>query len=249
MTIVSKERRSDSSFVETITHGFTAAAGSTIRPAASHWHMVIVKHPGARQLLIVGPLASAGIASWGEGAEIVWIKFRLGTFMPHLPTRNFLNSETALPEASSDSFWFQGSRWQLPDHENADTFVDRLAREEILVRDPVVNTVLAGQPHDIPDRTIRHRFLRATGLTQSKIRQFERAQLAVSLLEQRVSILDTVFELGYFDQPHLTRALKHWIGYTPAQIIRNYQAVTQTCHSVQDGPETLVYDTSVLERL
>jgi len=28
-----------------------------------------------------------------------------------------------------------------------------------------------------------------------------------------------VYEAGYFDQPHLTRALKHFIGLTPAQIM------------------------------
>jgi AraC-like DNA-binding protein len=40
------------------------------------------------------------------------------------------------------------------------------------------------------------------------------------LLEQGVSILDTVEQAGYFDQPHLTRSLKRYVGYTPAQILR-----------------------------
>jgi methylphosphotriester-DNA--protein-cysteine methyltransferase len=42
----------------------------------------------------------------------------------------------------------------------------------------------------------------------------------LKLLQQGVSILDTVDQAGYFDQPHLTRALKHLMGQTPAQIIR-----------------------------
>jgi AraC-like DNA-binding protein len=33
-------------------------------------------------------------------------------------------------------------------------------------------------------------------------------------------ILDTVAELRYFDQPHLTRALKRWLGMTPGEIVR-----------------------------
>ena len=65
---------------------------------------------------------------------------------------------------------------------------------------------------------MRHRFARATGLTQTHIRQFRRAQQAAALLHQGVSILDTVYETGYFDQPHLTRSLKRFIGHTPAQI-------------------------------
>ena len=34
-----------------------------------------------------------------------------------------------------------------------------------------------------------------------------------------LSILDVVYEAGYFDQPHLTRSLKYYIGQTPAQIM------------------------------
>ncbi len=75
-------------------------------------------------------------------------------------------------------------------------------------------------PREIPSRTLRYRFLRATGYTQGAIRQYERAQKAASLLEQGMPVLDTVFEAGYFDQPHLTRALRRWIGHTPAQILR-----------------------------
>jgi hypothetical protein len=169
--------------------------------------------------LVVGSLTTAGVVSWGEGAEILWIKFKLGTFMPHLPTRKLLDKETMLPEAASQSFWLKGSAWQFPDFENTETFVDRLVRDEVLVRDPVVNAALHNQLPETPSRTIRHRFLQATGLTQNHIRQFERAQQAAALLSQGVSILDTIYTLGYYDQPHLTRSLKRFTGKTPAQQI------------------------------
>jgi len=64
------------------------------------------------------------------------------------------------------------------------------------------------------------RFLQATGLTHKTIRQIERAKHALVLLQQGVPILDVVYQAGYFDQPHLTRSLKHLLGQTPAQIIR-----------------------------
>jgi methylphosphotriester-DNA--protein-cysteine methyltransferase len=57
-------------------------------------------------------------------------------------------------------------------------------------------------------------------MTQSAVRQIERARYATHLLQQGVSILDTVEQAGYFDQPHLTRSLKHFIGQTPAQILQ-----------------------------
>jgi hypothetical protein len=220
MSIIYEERLSDSPYVETITHGWTASDGSTIRPAEIHWHLVFVRLNGSLRPLVVGPWTTAGVASWGEGAEILWIKFKLGAFMPHLPFRVLLDKETILPEAARrHSFWLNSSAWQFPDYENVETFVDRLVRDEVLVRDPVVNTALQGQLQDTPSRTVRHRFLRATGLTQSHIHQFERAKRAAALLEQGVSILDTVHEAGYFDQPHLTRAIKLFIGKTPGQHI------------------------------
>ncbi len=54
-----------------------------------------------------------------------------------------------------------------------------------------------------------------------------------------MSILDTVERAGYFDQPHLTRSLKRFIGQTPAQIItRNQSAVP----FVQDPSPLMNYD-------
>jgi hypothetical protein len=217
VTIVYEERLSDSPYIESITHGWTESDGSTVRPAETNWHMVFTRHCGSTYPLLVGPLPNAGVASWGEGAEILWIKFKLGTFMPHLPIKKFLNGETILPEAVGNSFWLYGSTWQYPDFENVETFVDRLARNDVLVRDRVVSAAVQGYLHDTPARTVRHRFLRATGLTQSHIQQFERAKQAAALLAQGIPILDVVYELGYFDQPHLTRALKRFIGKTPGQ--------------------------------
>jgi hypothetical protein len=218
--MLSEERSSDSTFVEKIMHGRTLSAGSSIRPAESHWHLVFAKHHGRIHPIFVGPWTTAGVASWGGDAEILWIKFKLGVFMRHLSPSNFLDSETSLPEAGSQSFWLNGSAWLFPDFENVETFIDRLVREDVLVRDPVVNEVLQGHTPEISPRTMRHRFLRATGITRSRIFQIERAQRAAALLQEGVSILDAMFELGYYDQPHLTRALKQWVGHTPAQILR-----------------------------
>lgn len=224
MSIIHEQRLSDSPYVEAITQGWTMGDGSTIRPAESNWHLVFVKEHGRTHSLAVGPLATAGFVSWGEGAEILWIKFKLGVFMPHLPVRDLLNSEQSLPEAAGKSFWLKNAAWEMPDFENADTFVNRLVCDEILDLDPVVDAMLQDQLPDISSRTMRHHFLRATGLTRSRIRQMKQAQQATALLKQGSPILDTVHEAGYFDQPHLTRALKQFIGCTPGQLAQSNQS-------------------------
>lgn len=243
MTIISEDRLSDSPFVEMVTRGWTVTEGSSIRPAEIHWHMVFVKHLGGVLSLIVGPHTTAGTASWGKGAEILWIKFKLGIFMPHLPTREYLDGEQALPEAPGRRFWLKGAVRQFPDYENVEAFINRLVREDDLVRDPVVSAALQDETPDLSSRTVRHRFLRATGQTQKHIRQYERAQRAAALLRQGVPILDTVFEAGYFDQPHMTRALKQFIGYTPAQIIRDSRPEGR--QNIQDNLLLTGYDTNV----
>jgi AraC-like DNA-binding protein len=220
MSLVYETRSSNSPLVETIIQGHTVRDGSSIRPAESHWHLVLVNYQGQTKSIVVGPWTTAGIASWQEGADILWIKFGLGTFMPHLPARKFLDVETTLPGASSRSFWLKGSAWQVPDFDHADVFVERLVREELLVRDPVVNAVLRDEARDLSPRTVRHRFLQATGLSKNHIQQIQRAQRAATLLEQGLSIADVVYRAGYADQPHLTRSLKQFVGHTPAQLLR-----------------------------
>jgi AraC-like DNA-binding protein len=223
MSLISEARSSDSPYIESVMRGWTVSEGMAVRPAEIHWHMVFVKHPGGTLPLVVGPLTSSGTASWGEGAEILWIKFKLGVFLPHLPAKEYLDTEQTLPDASSQRFWWKGSARQFPTFDNVETFIERLVHEDDLVRDPVVDAALRDQPLEMSPRTVRHRFLQATGQTQNHIRQYERAIKAASLLRHGVSILDTVFEAGYFDQPHLTRSLKQFVGHTPAQILRDSQ--------------------------
>jgi AraC-like DNA-binding protein len=153
--------------------------------------------------------------------EWVGILLKLGTFLPHLPTSRLVDDGVDLTTASSNSFWLGGSVWQFPDYENADIFVERLVREGLLLRDPVVEAALQGQLKDLTQRAVQYRFLQATGITQSTTRQIERARYATFLLQQGVSILDTIQQAGYYDQPHLTRSLKRFIGQTPAQLLHH----------------------------
>lgn len=218
--MVYEARLPESPYLEAIWYGHTTGDGSTIRPAENHWHLVLVRHQGQLRAVVTGPWTAAGITSWGHDAEILWLKFKPGTFMPHLPVKTLLNRETTLPSASSRAFWLHGSAWPVPDFEDADTFVERLVRAELLVHDPAVSAALRDEPGSLSPRTLRHRFLHATGLSKASIRQIERAQRAEALLRQGVPIADTVYAAGYFDQPHLTRALKRLVGYTPAQLVK-----------------------------
>ena len=92
--------------------------------------------------------------------------------------------------------------------------------------DHSVEAALRSQPQERTLRTTQRHILQATGLTHSTIHQIERARHATNLLKQGVSILNAVYETGYYDQAHLARSLKRYIGQTPAQIIRAEQQLS-----------------------
>ncbi len=98
-----------------------------------------------------------------KDTEFLFIQFKLGGFMPHLPIKHLVNRGMFLPEASSKSFWLDSSAWEYPTYENADSFVNRLVQVRLLVHEPIVNEVVQDHPLDMSMRTVRHRFLRATG--------------------------------------------------------------------------------------
>ncbi|MGH8605237.1 MAG: helix-turn-helix domain-containing protein [Gammaproteobacteria bacterium] len=182
--------------------------------------MVVTRHHGKTTLTVRGPETKAATLDCPAEGEWLGIRFKLGTFMPPLPARNLLDRrDVTLPEATGHSFWLNGSAWEYPDFENAETFVNWLVHDGLIAVDLPVDAALQGQRQELSIRSAQRHFLQATGMTHSTIRQIERARHATNLLKQGVSILDTVYEAGYFDQAHLTRALKYLIGQTPAQII------------------------------
>jgi hypothetical protein len=115
----------------------------------------------------------------------------------------------------------------------------RLVRKGIIVRDAGVEAALGSQPGRLPIRSTQRHFLRATGITHRTVRQIERARYATTLLKQGVSILDTVYDAGYFDQAHLTRSLKMLIGQTPVEIRQGKQ---QLSFLYKTTPPPRIYD-------
>jgi AraC-like DNA-binding protein len=218
---LSKDRLSDSPLVERVWHACSERAGIFLSVAASHCEMVVTRHQGRTSMTLRGPETKATAADCPVDAEWIGIRFKTGTFFPSLLPGNLSDRrDVTLPDASTRAFWLQGSAWEYPTFENADVFISRLLRKGLLAHDPIVDAVLHERPRTLSQRSTQRHFLRATGLTWSAWRQIERARYATLLLQEGVSILDTVHRAGYFDQPHLTRSLTRRIGQTPAEIVR-----------------------------
>jgi hypothetical protein len=146
--------------------------------------MVLVNYQGKRQFIVTGALPTSGVVSYTEGAEILWIKLKLGTFLPHLPARIRLDKETVLPDAVDHAFWLGSTSWQYPNFDNVETFINRLVRAEALACDPLVSAVLQDHPRDMAPRTVRHRFVQATGLSLTRSLRYFIGQTPAQVIRQ-----------------------------------------------------------------
>jgi hypothetical protein len=214
-----EERHSDSPFVERVWHSQSGGGGSFISTAESHWEMVVTRYRRRTVLTVRGPETRATAAYCPPETEFMGIVFKLGAFMPRFPVELVMNRrDLNLPQAGRNSFWLDSSAWEFPRFENADVFVNRLVHEGLLVHDRLVDVALRERPTSKSRRTVQRRFVKATGLTYNAVFQIRRARYATNLLTKGVSILDAVHKAGYSDQPHMTRALKRFMGQTPGQI-------------------------------
>jgi hypothetical protein len=220
-------RPSDSPFVERIWRSRSDYAGVFHSIAACSWDVVVSRVKGRTTVTVRGPETKVTMADCPAEGEWFGVRFKLGTYMPlmrcgDLRDRNDVN----LPNATSRSFWLNGSAWEFPNFENAETFVQRLVQAGLLVADRTVERAIRGEVQQVSMRTEQRRVLQVTGLTYGAIHQIERARRATIQLQRGVPVLDVVDEAGYYDQSHLTRSLRRFIGLTPARIARDEQQLS-----------------------
>lgn len=215
-----EEREADSPFIDAIWRTRSAPHPSFISVAATHWEIVVWRQAGQTHLTVRGPETKAATVPIPADTDFFGVEFRLGAFMPDLPVRSLVDRDLTLPRGVGNSFRLHGSVFETPTYDNIDAFVNRLAREGLLVSDPVVSAVLQGRQMELSRRSVERRVRRATGLTLGTIRQIERAKNAAELLDRGATILDAGMHAGYADQAHLTRSLKRFMGQTPAQIAK-----------------------------
>ncbi|MBP2706252.1 helix-turn-helix domain-containing protein [Microbispora sp. RL4-1S] len=217
-SLVVESRPSDSPYIERVWRSTSYDVGRMMSVATAHWDLVFWTHRGRVSASVQGPESRARQAPVPEEATFFGIVFSLGTTMPHIPASRLVDGFAGIPDVTPRSFWLKGSAWRVPGYDNAEEFVRRMAREGVILRDPIVDAALRGTPMDVSERTVQRRFVAATGLTRGAVRQIERARKAAVLIREGVPAQDVIDRLGYFDQPHLARSLNRYVGRTATRL-------------------------------
>ena len=235
-----EDRASDHPFVEKAWRCRSERAGSFLSVAANNFEMALTRLRGKSFLTLRGPETTATTLDCPAEGEWMGIRFKIGTFMPRfLPGSLRGHNDVTLPPATGHSFWLNGSALDYPDFDNAETFVKRLAKSGILSHDLSVDDTLWRRTGELSLRSAQRHFKRSIGVTYATFRQIERARYATTLLREGVPILDVVSSVGYFDQAHLTRSLRRFIGETPAKIILGQKQLS-FLYKTNSSPEAIV---------
>src|ERR1700716_523356 len=109
MIIFDEDRASDSPFVERVWHCHSEVAAPFLSIAASRCEVVVSRLQGKVTMTVRGPETRATpLGDYPGDGEWLGILLKLGTFLPHLPTRTLVDAEVNLPAVSRTSFWLFG---------------------------------------------------------------------------------------------------------------------------------------------
>lgn len=211
-------RASDSPWIASVWTCRSDQVSEMTSVASETWGLVFWEQHGRSYAAVSGPESRTGTAPVPDGATFVGLQFAVGTSLRIAPGPALLDGGLELPDATRRSFRLDGARWPTPGPDDAEALVDRLVRRGVIERDPLVAEALRGGRPPVTERTLERRFRAATGLRQGAVRQIERARTAAVLLGDGAPAADVVAKLGYYDEPHLARALRRYVGRTAGQL-------------------------------
>lgn len=215
-----KWRPADSPLVEKIWYSRSETSFFFLSYSEARSEIVFVKNRGGRVAAFLrGPETMPSRAQVESGAECLGLQLRLGVYVPSSLPRDLSNRRDAdLPVVDDRRILIGGHLVEVPRFDNAEEFAERLFRLGLLRRDTDIVAVLDDQPSPSALRTRQLRFLKATGLSFALVKQIQRTREATLLLRDGEPIQDVVFRLGYFDQAHLYRNLRRFVGITAKAI-------------------------------
>ncbi|AOS64517.1 hypothetical protein BKA25_001727 [Actinoalloteichus hymeniacidonis] len=210
-------RESDSTWIDAVWTCRSEQLTQMTSVAGPTWGLVFWRQEDRNHAAITGPETHTATAPVPDESTFLGIQFAIGTSLRAVAPAAVVNGGIPLPEVTRRGFSFDGGHWELPGMDDAEALVARLVREAVVIRDPLTTGSDRGS-HPVSRRTVERRFRAATGLTQGQVWQIERARSAALLLLTGRPAAQVISQLGYYDEPHLARALRRYVGRTVRQL-------------------------------
>ncbi len=223
MSFTYEDKRIDSLFIDKIWHTCATSDGVYTASLDGNWDIIIIKTPAGTDAFVNGVGKGAVQVPYTKGTEYIGIALKPGVFLRDLKGKDIVNSQHVLSKNGDAYVELGGHPFKIPSFETAEVFVDELAKKGILLVNAVVTSFEEGKTKGFSERSLRRHVAQTTGLSPYFFHQIQRAQHAVQLLQNGMSIAVAAAEAGYTDQAHMTKAVKQLIGRTPAQIIAGRQ--------------------------
>jgi AraC-like DNA-binding protein len=215
-----RHRRAECALVREIRHVVYGADATDSSTPDGGWDLVFMRRSGRLQVLQTGVITKPVNLGYAPGDEYLAITFRPGVFMPKVAAHTMVDRGVLLGSPAAGRFHVGAETLEVPTFDNAESMVSRLVARGVLALDDVVDDALQGRSKVVEPRTVQRHVERAVGVTAKQLSIIYRAQDAARMLAQGTPAAAVAAQLGYSDQSHMTRSLKHLLGSTPAQIAR-----------------------------
>ncbi|MBP2160326.1 MULTISPECIES: AraC family transcriptional regulator [Asticcacaulis] len=218
MTQKHSRRGSSHPWIDTIWRTVCLTNGVYKATPDGSWDLIFRAAPGEPSVVFLA----------GQGKEPVDVPYAAGehgvviSFAAHVYVTQDRQKAANVPlrylPLSADGFVLDGVELPLPTFENAEFLTDRMVEAGLLQSDDVVAKAFTANPKAASKRSVQEHFKKVTGLTQQDFQLIRRAQEAVRRLKAGEKPAAVAADLGYTDQPHMTKSIKKIMGHLPSNL-------------------------------
>jgi hypothetical protein len=209
----------DSPWVASVSFMPVQRPGAMLVPPDGTWDLVFIRDENGMRAIRTGLSTKAVRLRHTGTEEILAISFKASVKLAAADPIASLDKGYVLP-GDHRRFGIAGEIFEIPAFNNADLFVERLAKNGLIQANPAIQSILDGEPIAVSARTLQRQFKLTTGMTHKRFTMIERARLAAESLRNGEAAQEVVHALGFYDQAHLINSLREIVGQTPSQLGR-----------------------------
>jgi hypothetical protein len=210
----------DASIVDRVWRTRSDAEDTMTSAARTCCHLIVSRTQGRLLAGLRGPETRATTTPVPPDTEFLGVRFALGMVLRPHPAASIIDGYVPFPVTDSGRIVIGGEDWEAPTYENVEHFVRRLQDAGLLVQSRLGDGQHATEHPEagLTKRTFQRRFRAITGLSQTAVRQIDRANAAATMLRDGLDWRTVAKTLGYFDQAHLAHALRRYVGRTAREL-------------------------------